>query len=517
MIIYYKELKSKICLGWVVRSLKHFLSFDVGTTSMKCLLFDESFREVFFEEREYTLLTPAENIVELPANVYYDTLCACVRKMLSCGISASDVASITITTQGETLIPIDSDGNALSNAIVWIDGRAERQAEYINSKISIDEIYRTTGLSEINGAVPAAKLMWIRENKRDVYDKTYKFMLIEDYLIYKLTGRAVSEQSIVSSTAWFDIVNETYYDKLLSVCELDKEKLPEVLPCGEVVGNITDKASAETGLLVETVVVSGAMDQVSSAIGAGNVKNGIVTETTGTALVVGVTADKPNFDNPSKVTIYKHFNHGYLYMPYCTTAGIVLKWFRDELMQKLKLDAKEKGVSVYALIDELAKEAPAGSHGLVTLPHFAGKAGNSRAVGAVYGITLGTRLSDVARSVLESIGAMLCETIADVEAAGVEVLEIRSLGGGASSDIWCEIKAGITEKKIQRTTYVQTTALGAAILGSVAVGAYSSVDEAIAACGVSYNEFLPKSEDVAAYKKVYEKYLELYKALDKVF
>lgn len=497
--------------------MKSFLSFDVGTTSMKCLLLNEKFNEIFFDEIEYSLLTPQENIVELNPEVYYETLCNCIKKMIDSGVDKNNITSLTITTQGETLIPIDVDGNALRNAIVWIDARAEKEAEYIKSRIDSDEIYKTTGIGEINGAVPIAKLLWLYKNERELYDKTYKFMLLEDYLIFRLTGKAVTEKSLVSSTAWFDINNEEYYQKMFDVCNIDVNKLPTVLNCGEIVATINEKASNETGLSTKTVVVTGAMDQISSAIGAGNVKSGIITETTGTALVVGATVSKPNFDNPSKVTVYKHFNHEFMYMSYCNTAGIVLKWFRDELMTKLKDEAVALGKPTYAIIDDLAKEAPTGSNGVITLPHFAGKDGCHKAKGVIFGLTLGTKLSDIARSVLESVGCMLNELIDGIEKTGAEVTEIRSLGGGAKSEIWCEIKAGITNKRILSTSYAQTTALGAAMLGAVATGMYQTIDDAISAAEIGYKVFEPQNKEARSYKKVYNKYSELYEVLNKVF
>ncbi len=497
--------------------MKYFLSFDVGTTSMKCILFDKNFKEVYFCEKEYALLTPEEDWVELEPKVYYNTLCDCIGEMIENGVDVKLISTLTITTQGETFIPVDKSGNALMNAIVWLDNRASSEAEYIKSKISMDEIYETTGLGEINGAVPAAKLLWIYKNRKDIYDKTYKFMLLEDYLVYKLTGRAVTEQSIASSTAWFDINNECYYAKMLDVCSIDEEKLPELVACGEVIGKISEVASEETGLNEETLVVSGAMDQISSAIGAGNIKSGIVTETTGTALVVGATVDKPVFDNESRITIYKHFNHNFMYMPYCNTAGIVLKWFRDELMKQLKAEAKANGKSVYAAVDELAEQSVPGSGGVITLPHFAGKDGCERAKGVVYGLTLGTHLCDIARSVLESVGCMLNELLIGIEKTGINISEIRSLGGGAKSKIWCEIKAGITNKKILSTNYAQTTALGAAMLGSVAIGEYKTVEDAINAADIGYKSVEPKADDLAAYEEVYNKYSELYEALNKIF
>ena len=485
--------------------MNKFLTFDVGTTAMKCILFNEEFTELFYANKEYSINAQPGGIAELDANVYFDTFCECIKDMLSSGIASEEITSITFTTQGETMIPMGKDGKALCPAMVWLDTRAEAEAEYIKSKASENDIYKKTGLYGIDGALPLAKALWIKNNKPEIYANTYKILLLEDYLIYRLTSRFVSEKSLQSSTGWYDIINETYYSEILEICGLDESKLPEVLPCGTVVGGIDKAVADKLGLSENTVIITAAMDQISSAVGIGNIKEGIFTETTGTALVAGITAEKPVFDTENPVTIYKHYDGKFIYMPYCNTAGISLKWFRDKLMPYAEEEGKKKKLSAYGYVDAVAGKAPAGSHGVVMLPQLS-------QTGAFIGITLSTETSDMARSVLEGVAFMLREITELIDSKDIKTDKIYSLGGGSYSPLWCQIKADVCKKKFVAVDYAQTTALGAAVLASVATGCYETVEAAVEACGKTGVEYIPNPENYNVYDntfKIYKKYLSL--------
>ena len=204
--------------------MKYILTFDVGTTAMKCTLYNELFDVVFFDFGEYDLLTPEAGIVELPVQVYWEAFCLSIKRMESSGIDMEQIAVVTFTTQGETLIPIDANGQALYPAIVWIDSRAKEEARYLKDVLGEEKIYRHTGAGEFTGAAPAAKLMWLKEHKPEIYEKAEKFLLLEDYFIYRLTGRAVTEMALLSSTGWFDIREECYWAEMLKAAGLDEDK-----------------------------------------------------------------------------------------------------------------------------------------------------------------------------------------------------------------------------------------------------------------------------------------------------
>lgn len=183
-----------------------YLTFDVGTTAVKSCLFDDDLRLLSIANEEYTLDTDAGGRVELDPERYWQAVCGGAAEALRrAQLPPSAVSAICITTQGETLIPIGKDGRALRKAIVWLDERAKKQADTLSARFSSAEFYHETGLPELNGFLPLAKLMWIRENEPEIYRQTEKFLLLEDYLLYRLTGQLAAEKTLASSTGWFSL------------------------------------------------------------------------------------------------------------------------------------------------------------------------------------------------------------------------------------------------------------------------------------------------------------------------
>ena len=474
--------------------MKYYLTFDVGTTAMKCVLFDERLKEVYSVNNEYDLITGEQGYVELDPDVYFNTFCRCVKELKESGIDIYSVCSITFTTQGETLIPVDYDGNALCSAIVWLDSRAKKESEYLKNKISQRLFYKKTGLCEIDSLLPAAKILWIYNNRKDIYDRTYKFLLLEDYLILRLTGRFVSEKSLQSSSGWYEIEKEVFFDDMLRLCHIKESHLPLVLPCGTIVAKVKESICADMGFSNDTYVVSGAMDQIASAIGIGNIEEGMLTETTGTALVAGVTVEKPDFDLDMPITIYKHFDNKFIYIPYIETAGIALKWFKDVIIPYADGKGREKGITAYEYIDELASKSSVGSNGLIMLPALADG-------GAFCGLFLSTTVNDMARSVLEGVAYMLKDIVTLLIHKGISVKEIYALGGGSNSRLWCSIKADILYKNVVCVGYTQTTSRGAAVLAAVADGRYANAKQAIDIFETNTTVFEPQKNNVDQYKK----------------
>jgi xylulokinase len=499
------------------------LAFDIGTTAVKACLFDDKLALIENATIEYELIAEKNLYVELNAETYWNGIKNCVLHILAkVPNAAKDIQGIGITTQGETLVPVDKAGKALCNAIVWLDGRAVTESETIRAKFTEREFYARTGIPDCNGLCPVSKLLWIKNNRADLYAKTYKFLLLEDYVIMRLTGKFVSEKSLLSTTGYFDIVRDCVWEDMLDRIGVDKGKIPLALECGTVVANILPEVADELGLHSGIAIVTGAMDQTAGAVGAVNVAPGVVSETTGTALSIAVTCENPDFSHPSRLTIYRHvFKGKYLYIPICMTAGIVLKWFKDEFCRDLVQEAEAKGESVYDLIGKLVESVPVGANGLVLVPYFAGVTqpdNNPAARGVFLGVGLDTKRRHFMRAIFESIAFMLKENLELIESiTNLRMTEIRSLGGGSRSRIWSRIKADVTNKTINIMAESECASLGAAILVAVALGTFASVPGAAAASNEVSSSFEPDVKNTPLYDKIYTTYKGLYSSVKKLF
>ena len=395
--------------------------------------------------------------------------------------------------------------------IVWLDSRAEAQAETLKRKISEMEFYRTTGLPEISGALPLAKLMWLKEHCPELYEKTHKFLLVEDFILYRLTGRFVSEKALQTSTGWFSLPGDGLWREGLALAELDSEKLPEILECGEMAGLLTEKAALELGLEPGIPVVTGAMDQTSAALAAGCTKPGTVTETTGSALVMAACTDQPIFAEGHHVTVYRHAMPGkYIYLPIGNTGGLALKWFRDEFCADLP--AGEGG---YDAINDLVHAVPAGCEGLTFLPFLSGSVDPDNcpeARACFFGARLSTTRAHFARAVMESIAFLLRDFLEMLKKLDCSVDTIHSLGGGSRSAVWMQIKADVCGLPFRAANCSEATAMGAALLAAWGTGL---IPKGTVPESGSSRSFEPDA--AKKYEKAYAQYKSLYRAVKPLF
>ena len=486
--------------------------FDVGTTAVKTFVYDEQLKVVGSHISEYTLITGNNSTIEMPPDAYWLGMVGGVQAIAHQRPNVlHSIEAISITTQGETLIPVDTRGNALCNAIDWLDGRATAEADKLDGIFNADTVYPVTGLGGINAQTPVSKLLNLKNTDPALVKNTYKFLLLEDYLIHKLTGEFVTEKSLMSSTGYFNINDDTLYSEILDYIEVEASKIPIILDCGETVGRLTAEASHAFGITTRPLVVTAAMDQVASAIGAGNIASGIVTETTGTALAIAATLDQPDFSHVSKPTIYRHaLANKFLVFPFCLTAGIVLKWFKDEFCQ---LEQTKHKHDMYNVLSRLASTAPIGSNGLLLFPYFSGiltPYNDSSVKGMFYGITLNTKKPSFVRSIFEGVSYMLRENIELIEDMHLDIGKVLSLGGGAKSDVWTQIKADVLGKDISVLANNETTSLGAAMLCSVGAGMVSDVQE-FSDINKPVKKFIADTGNHALYESYYLNYKKMHK------
>ena len=497
------------------------LSVDLGTTAIKTSLFDERGGVVAKATREYELATPSALAVELDVEIYWDAFKHTLKDVLAARPgAASNIRALGISAQGETMICADRDGKALRPAIVWLDNRAQQEADDLAREFGNEECYRVTGQVSFVPTWPAAKILWLRRNEPEIFRSTACFMLIEDWLIKRLTGRAVCEGSLVTSTTYWDFTKRTWWPEMMAYLGIGAERLPELCESGEQVGPLREAVARELGLEPSTIVCTGALDQAAGAIGVGNIKPGVFSENTGAALAICATVPKPVFDPSAQMPCHYHGVPG-LYMEHTfTSGGMVLRWFRDAFCQPEIELAHRDGRDAYDLLSEMAAQVPAGSEGLLMLPHLQGAMApeaNPKARGVFYGFTLRHTKAHFVRSIMEAIACIVRRNIEVIEGLDIPVNEIRGLGGGSRSAVWNRIKCDVTGRPVVTTRNEEAACLGAAILAGRAVGMFGSIEEAVDRMVVVKERLEPDPERHALYDGIYARYRDLYDDLGGMF
>lgn len=498
--------------------METILTFDVGTTAIKTCLFDKALSCLAIRTDEYTLSTE-NGTVELDCNVYWDTICHAVAK-IKAEVPDACVQAICLTTQGETMIPVDREGNPLHRAVVWLDDRAKEEAEKISGMLPTKDMYKLTGVTDMNGFVPLAKLLWFKEAQPEIYEKAYKFLLLEDYIIQRLTDKFVTEKSLLTSTAYYDIRNDRYWTELLEQLGFDPDKLPEILDCGQFVDTLSENAQKDLGLDGNVKVFAGAMDQIAAAIGGGGMQEGVVTATVGTAMVLTSAITSMEECTDESLIVYRGIQENqYAILPLCSTAGAVFKWFKDQCSALVVEKSKEIGADPYDLLCEEASKVAPGADGVIHLPYFAGSLQPMclpNAKGVFFGLGLTTNHASMTRAVLESIGYMLRENLEMLGSFGIRPKRVHFFGGGAKNPIWNQIIADITGVELVLLEQSECGSLGAAMMGAVSMGWYDTVADAQTQNKVKSVVYPDKSLK-ETYAKAYERYQTLFKTLVPMF
>lgn len=495
-----------------------FIGIDAGTTSVKGVLADDQGNILSASSQEYTLEMKGDRC-ELDADVYWQKTKSVISDIIrNSGVKREDIHALSFSSQGETLICMDSAGVPLRKAIVWLDNRSVKEARCIEKYFGRELICRKTGQPHVQALWPATRILWLREHEPALFQQVSKFLLVEDYLLFRCTGKYITEQTLVSSTLYYDIREKKWWMEMLEYLRITETKLPEVCPSGTVIGSLSETISSELGLSVRTQIVTGAYDHVAGALGAGNHSEGIITETTGSSMAMVVTLDRP-IDNLSiNIPQQCHALEGkYLLLPYGQTAGMVLKWFKEQFCREEENIAKgEPDGNVYKLLDARAEKIPPGSEGLIMLPHLSGSGSpefDMAAKGVFAGITANMSKAHFLRAILESIACMVTRNVRMLQDAGIDVQEIRALGGGAKSNLWNQIKADVANVKIVTVQGQETAALGAAILAAAGSGFFSSIQGAAGRMVKLNRTFDPNTSTHNIYKQVFDRYVQLTESL----
>jgi sugar (pentulose or hexulose) kinase len=502
--------------------LSLLIALDIGTSMIKVALFAEDGRLLALASRESPIFSNGVHI-EHDALACWNLVVEGIREVvLTTDVDPDEVLGVSVASQGQTFLPVDIDGKPLTRAIVWLDQRAREERSETVNLFGQEEIYRRTGLPTLTPGNTCCALLWLRKNKPKVYKHTHKFLHISDYIIYRFTNRFVGEVPIYSCMGIYDLISGGWWLSMLDFIELSTDKLPDLIEPGVGVGRLAPEAARETGLCVNTLVVSGTLDVTATALGSNTLRDKQLALSLGTTMQTNLTMDQFKI-TPDRflVWFFKHIlPQAYVGVLWRETAGFTLRWFRDHFYQHEACHANLAGNEVYDMMTDAAAKVPPGSEGLLVLPHLRGTQipeSCPEFKGIFFGITPAHQKEHFVRAILEGIGYSLRENIEIYVDLGWDCREIWATGGGAKSRLWNQINADITGRPQYLLQCNEAASLGAAILASIGTGIHSNVFEACERMVKPSGGIQPDPDNQAVYESGYQLYKKVYQRSKDLF
>ena len=486
---------------------KYILAVDLGTTIVKFGLYDSHLNEICNHSLKYELDINF-NFIEFDAEKYWNTCKKGILELLlKSKIEPKKVISISLSSQAETLVVLGSNGKPLIKAISWLDSRSSSECRILKDNFSIDEGYKITGQPDIVTTWPITKMLWIKRNKKEIFAKAYKYILLKDYIIYKFTGKFISEYTVYNFSYYFDIINKRYWEDILNFVGINTSQLPLLIEPGEMAGNLLKENIGEFNFSSDVNLNVGALDQMAGMIGVGNIEEGIVSEATGTVLAICTIVNKPLINRYRIPCHYNAIKDTYILLPICESGGICLEWFKNNFYSDKSYDHINKEI----------EKVPPGSNGLIFLPYLTGVNSpelDPNAKGVFYGINILSSRAHFARSVMEGIAYLIRKNLDCLQKLNIRTNKLISLGGGSKSNVWNQIKADVIGKDIIVTGQDESASLGAAILAAVNLGFYRDIGTAVNnLLGINRKFF---SNNNLEYNRGFEIFFQLHELLKQV-
>jgi xylulokinase len=447
------------------------------------------------------------------------TMKAMREAVVKSGVKSESIASVSISAQRCCGIFLDSEERLLRPMISWQDNRSSSEVKEIAEKIDPAALYGITGFPNSTTWL-LSKMMWVRRNEPEVWRRTRRVVQMHDYFMRALgTEDYYVDHNDAGFFALFDVTKQRWSEKLLSMFSIDEAILPNLSPSCSVIGKVSKKGADLSGLAPGTVIATGAGDQSAGSLGAGIVKKGCLSISMGTAGAVTAFLDKPFRDPEGRMMVTNcTIKDRWLLEGYQAAAAGVYRWFKDEIATLETAEAARTGGNPFDLINDLARKSPAGAKGLVFLPYFA-SAGtpryNSDARGVLLGLTFAHDRASIARAFMEGITLDMRDMIEGIKKAGVPVTDVRILGGPTKSSLWNQIQTDIYGVPVRTLKVTDATVLGAAIMGGVGAGIFSSIEEGVTAMVKTEKTYEPDKGNRSLYDDMYETFCAAYESLDK--
>ena len=498
------------------------MGVDVGTSGLKVMICDVEGQIVGSHSTNYEAEHPMPGWAEQNPLIWEDAFLKSTSSLISnLGESiAKNIEGICISSQIDGLIPIDKEGRPLHKALIWIDRRAVKQVEEIKSLIDAQDFYSITGLV-IDPSHPAAKILWLRDNRKEIYDNTWKFLSPNDYILYFLTGNVVTDYTNASTTMLFNIRKRKWAEEICELFGVDISRLPEIKSSIDIVGDLRREVAVKAGLKPRIPVIAGGGDEEVGAIGAGVLEEGSVLDIIGTAEPIVSPVDRPIFDPSMTLELHAHAHPDkWLLENTGILSGGIYSHFLKNFGQDLRSESNRIGINPYELMNREAELVEPGCGGLSFLPFYSGSITpewNPDARGTFLGITPYHVRGHFIRAIIEGTAFVVRDVIEKINELGLKTKYLVVAGGGSRGKIWLETRANVTGITVKSPSIEDVTPYGACLLAIVGVGLEKNLDKLVFDI-VRYREVISPEEDLYnLYSKIYKIYLDSYYSLKNIF
>jgi len=493
--------------------MSYLLGLDIGTSGVKALLISVEGKIISSKTVSYPLTTPHSGWAEQSPYDWWEATIKVIKETVSnIPIDSSQIKGISLSGQMHSSVFLNEKMEVIRPAILWSDTRTSGQCKEIYAKAGgLDQLIHYVSNPALEGFT-APKILWLKENEPENYQKVKHILLPKDYIRYRLTNELFTEVSDAAGTLLFEVIKKRWSTSLLKKLEIDPDLLPPVLNSFDLAGRITKPIAEKTGLKFATPIVAGGADNACGAVGSGIIREGRVMVSIGSSGVVLAHTNNPQADQEGRIHLFNHACPDSWYMMGVSlSAGISYEWLEKKLFNH-RLS--------YAKLDQLAEEIEPGSEGLIFLPYLYGERtphNDANARGVYFGISGKHDQRHFVRAVMEGVTFALKDSLELIKDKGVKIKEIRAIGGGAKSRVWQQILADILGKKINLLNVEEGPALGAALIAGVGVGVYSSFAEAVNGIVKVRKTIVPRTQNTEKYNQYYQLYKKLYYSLKEDF
>jgi gluconokinase len=488
------------------------IGVDIGTTGCRAVIHRTDGTLIANQSLDYPLYTPQATWAEQDPEEIFQAVLVVIRKAVTqAALPPQKIAGMCFGSVFHSFIPVDKEGNALYRMLNWADHRSQPYTEQLKSEHDTAAIYRNTGCP-LHPMYMPSKILWLKKEQPSLFNRTYKFISIKEYVLLRFLNKFVVDRSIASGSGMYNIHSLEWDQYLLQALGLTADMFSEVLPTTHVESGIVPEIAQQLNLPADLKVVIGAGDGVLSSVGAGAVNPGQLTAMIGTSGAVRLVADRPTVDEKGRTWCYNLTDRHWVAGGAINNGGIAFRWMRDKFAETEQRVAEKMGLDAYQILSRYAERVPAGSNGLILLPYFAGERApywNANARGVLFGLNLNHDKRHIIRATLEGVTFRMFSIYKALDEVAGPVNEIRVSGSFTRSKIWVQIMADVFGKVISVPGEPEGSAFGAAVLGMYALGMLKDIKEVGNFINIK-ERYYPDDTNHQRYQELFTIYEQIY-------